>query len=329
MAAFKTRKAEMLLRLFDEDRENAEMKNATLEALKDDAFLLSVVSLSESEKEEALERVVYKKLFGDDPSSQIAEKTDDAKDAESTVEPAKDMLSESNDVANPAKSDAMVKPELSYRDQAAKTPPPPEEPVLTLYQKRRQIRLDAMKESLGPEGWHRMLEANKKTLEASLKADKIMDERNRLLPMMPGGLINQYSTFAPATWDCQNLWSAENGAQIKKLEEKLHVELKSTFEPDLYFRIWPEPADWVAFGKDPVKGKEILANAEKFVEFWIWNFLSWVHVTDIVPLLTCLDWFLVGDNFPRYKEYLKRAVIPKPQTAMEAREVFQGQAGKS
>ncbi|KAG4029102.1 hypothetical protein MFRU_017g00390 [Monilinia fructicola] len=367
MIPYQSRKGEMLMKLFDEGRENAEYRNALNEVANDEV----VASLPEPEKLKALECAIYKKLFDDFADMKLSQSTetkDDAKDATSTVKPKQKEVLQSNkgtgttipesSVVDKNKKEVLqsnkgtgttipessvvdknkntlvdslpseassVKTNLSYADQAAKVPPPPKAPELTFMQKRyRAINADA-KKRMGEAAWNRLQVEGRQAQEAAFKLDDIMDRRRRLLPMMPGGIINQYSSFAPANWNCENIWSAEDGKQIQKAEEKLKVHLKSIFEKDLCFRVWPEPSDWDAFEKDQVKGLALLARAEKFVEFWIWDYISRIHYADKVPLITCLGWFLLGDDCPRYREFIKKSVNPKPMNSLEATKFFQAQ----
>ncbi|KAF7949232.1 hypothetical protein EAE96_008399 [Botrytis aclada] len=302
MAHYNSRRSEMLERLFDEDRLNTEYKNAFENAKNERAIAL----LPEQEKLQAIELAVYEKLFG----ATSADKKDVAQDAKSATEPKKEEASESNDgkstgeSATPTAEKEKDTPEprdlgesntvkvvagISYRDQAAKTPRPPEEIQLSDREKWVKARREAMKAKMGPAAWHRIQEANKKILEASMRSDAFLDRRNRLLPMRPGGTIHQYSTYAPPTWECKNYWSAENGAQMKEVEQKLNVKVMFIFERDHLFRLWPEPADEDAFEKDTVRGMQLLARCEKFMDFWVWIFVSTGHGTDRVPLTTCLE----------------------------------------
>ncbi|TEY71268.1 hypothetical protein BOTCAL_0097g00130 [Botryotinia calthae] len=229
-------------RLFEEGRANNEYRSAFEHA----AYTL----LREEGKMEAIERTVYKKLFGDDPK----DKEDDAKNAKSTPAPKKRKVAESNDgksaetsvtttitkeedtqdVEDLIESDiTKVVASISYRDQAAKTPPPPEEKQLTDRVKRIMANQEALKEKMGPEAFYKILEAIKNNEEIAARRDAILDKRNKLLPMRPGGRIQQFSTYAPPTPECENYWFAEDGAQIKKVEQRLNVSVSIKRLPDL------------------------------------------------------------------------------------------------
>ncbi|KAF7897069.1 hypothetical protein EAF00_005297 [Botryotinia globosa] len=294
----------------------------------------AIALLPEQERLQAIERVVYKKLFGQTSTHE----KDDARDAKSAAEPKKEEVSESNDgkttetsvnptvqkgkdireARGPTESNTTkVVAGISYRDQAAKTTPPPEEIQLTDRQKRIMVRHEAFKAKMGPAAWHRMEEAYKNN-------SSIRDE---LLPMRPGGEIQQFSTYAPPTWDCKNYWSAEDGAQIRKVEQKLNFRIRRVFLKARVFRVWPEPADWDAFEKDPAKGLELLDRCEKFVEFWTWIFIGTGHVTDRVPMTTCLEWFLLGEASPEYKEFTRLGSATKPMKDAEAIEAFKKYIG--
>lgn len=212
---------------------------------------------------------------------------------------------------------------ISDGDQAAKTPPPPEESQLTERQKWVQARHEAYKAKFNPIAWNKMEEAYKKNLPIITARDAMLDKRYiELLPMRPGGKIQQFSTYAPPTFECECYWSAEDGAQIKKVEQKLNVKVMFVFERSHLFRLWPDPADWDAFEKDPVEGMALLARCEKFMEFWVWVFVSTGRATHRVPLTTCLEWFLLGEVSPEYKEYTRLAFATKPMTDVEAMEAF-------
>ncbi|TGO67312.1 hypothetical protein BELL_0901g00040 [Botrytis elliptica] len=325
----------MLNRLYEEGRSDKEYRTE----FDDVRYERAIARLPQQERLEAIERIVYKRLFGETST----DKEDDAKNAKSAAEPKKEEAFESNDgrtseksvtptvekekdtreAKDPAESNtAKVVAGISYRDQAAKTPPP-EESKLTERQKWVNARHEAYKARYNPIAWHRMEENYKKNLPIITKRDAILDKRYiELLPMRPGGKIQQFSTYAPPTWDCKNYWSAEDGAQIKKVEQKLNVRVKSVFLKGHVFRLWPEPADWDAFEKDPAKGLELLARCEKFVEFWTWIFIGTGHVTDRVPLTTCLEWFLLGEVSPKYYEFTKLPSTSKPMTPEEASEAF-------
>ncbi|KAA8568847.1 hypothetical protein EYC84_007827 [Monilinia fructicola] len=243
----------MLEKLFDQGRENAEYRNASNEVANDEV----VTSLAELEKLKVLECAIYKKLFGDD---RTGTETSDS----SVVDKNNNTLVDSH----PSEASSLVKTNISYADQAAKEPPPPKAPELTFMQKRHLAITADAKKRMGEAAWNRLLVEGRQAQEAAFKLDDIMDRRRRLLPMMPGGIIHQYSSFAPANWNCENIWSAEDGKQIKKAEEKTQ---------------------------------------------------------DKVPLTTCLGWFLLGDDCPRYREFIKKSINPKPKNSVEATKFFQAQ----
>ncbi|TGO45961.1 hypothetical protein BCON_0353g00050 [Botryotinia convoluta] len=295
----------MLDRLYEEGRSNMVYRYAFKDATNDEAIAL----LPEQEKLQAIERAVYKKLFGETST----DKKDDAKNAKSAAEPKKKEASASNDGKTTEKSDTptvekekdtreardpaesnttKVVAGISYRDQAAKTPPP-EESQLTDRQKRILARHEAFKAKMGPAAWHRMEEAHIKNLPIITKRDAMLDKRNKLLPMRPG-----------------------------EVEQKLNLRVMFVFERSHLFRLWPEPADWDAFEKDPVEGMELLARCEKFIEFWVWVFVFTGRATHRVPLPTCFEWFLLGEVSPEYKGFTRLVSAPKPMTDIEATEAF-------
>ncbi|KAF7901636.1 uncharacterized protein EAF01_006935 [Botrytis porri] len=278
MANYTSRRPEMLDRLYEEGRSNMVYRYAFKDAQNSEAIAL----LPEQEKLQAIERAVYKKLFGGD----LTDKKDTTKNANFMAEPKKNDVSQSNHRQNPGKSATPVAKKkndtqeargpvdsnttkvvagISHRDQAAKTPPP-DESQLTDRQKRVLI--------LAVE---------------TARRDAILDKRNRLLPMRPGGIIEQFSTYAQATSDCEYCWFAEDGAQMKEVERKLDVKVMFVFEKSHRFRLWPEPADWDAFEKDHAEGMELLARCEIYMEFWVWIFTSTGRVTDRIPLTSCLE----------------------------------------
>ncbi|KAF7937166.1 uncharacterized protein EAE98_001480 [Botrytis deweyae] len=256
MAKYISRQPEMLNRLYEEGRSNKEYRTEFDEV----RYERAIARLPQQERLEAIERIVYKRLFGETST----DKEDDAKNAKSAAEPKKEEASESNDGRTSEKS---VVAGISYRDQAAKTPPP-EESKLTERQKWVNARHEAYKARYNPIAWHRMEENYKKNLPIITKRDAILDKRYiELLPMRPGGKIHQFSIYAPPTWNCKNYWSVENNVQIKK----------------------PELVDWDIFEKDSVKGLELFIRYKKFVEFWIWIFIGIGYVTDRVLLIICLE----------------------------------------
>ncbi|THV45790.1 hypothetical protein BGAL_0450g00060 [Botrytis galanthina] len=328
----------MLDKLYEEGRSNMVYRYAFKDATNDEAIAL----LPEQEKLQVIERAVYKKLFGDDPR----DKKDTTENAKSTAGPKENEASESDNGKNSTKSITTTvgkendTPEvrnsidsnitkvvagISDRDQAAKTPP--EESQLTDRQKRVLAKREALKARIGPAAWHRMQEANKILAEETARRDAILDKRNRLLKMRPGGTIQQFSTYAPPTSECEFYWLAEEGAQMKEVEQKLNVKIKFVFERSHLFRLWPDPADWDAFEKDPVEGMRLLARCEKFMEFWIWVFVSTVGATHRVPLTTCLEWFLLGEASPEYMEFTRLGSATKPMKDVEAIEAFKKDIG--
>ncbi|KAF5873414.1 uncharacterized protein Bfra_004874 [Botrytis fragariae] len=322
MANYNSRQPEMLNRLYEEGRSNMVYRYAFKDAQNDETIAL----LPEQEKLQAIERTVYKKLFGDDPT----DKRDATKNAKFTAEPKKNDVSVSNDGKNTEKS-ATTTVEKKNDTQEARDPvdsnttkvvdgrsssknsPSPEEKQLTDREKRILPRHEALKAKMGPAAWHRMEEAHKKNLPIAAKREAMYSKQNKLLPMRPG---------ASPTWECKNYWSAEDGAQIIKVEHKLNVRVKSDIQNLNLFRLWPEPADLDTFEKDPINGLELLARCEKFVEFWAWVFTSTSRVTHRVPLTTCLEWFLLGEFSPEYKEFTRLASATKPMTDVEAIEAF-------
>ncbi|TGO56371.1 hypothetical protein BOTNAR_0224g00030 [Botryotinia narcissicola] len=324
----------MLDRLYEEGRSNMVCRYAFKDATDDEAIAL----LPEREKLQAIELVIYKKLFGDDPTDE----QDDIEDAKFTAEPKKNDLSVSNDGRNTGiaaiptakrKNDTQeagdpvdynttnVVAGISHKDQAAKTPPP-EESQLMDRQKRVLARHEAFKAKMGPAAWHRMEEAHKKNLPIITQRDAMLDKRDELLPMRPGGTIQQFSTYAPPTFECECCWLAEKGAKMKEVEQQLNIKIMFVFERSHLFRLWPDPADWNTFEKDPVEGIRLLARCEKFMELWIWVFVSTGDATHRVPLTTCLEWFLLGEASPEYKEFTRLGSATKPMKDFEAIEAF-------
>ncbi|KAB8296784.1 hypothetical protein EYC80_002201 [Monilinia laxa] len=248
----------MLENLYDQDRNNDEYKNALDEVENDEVF----ASLPKLEKPKALECAIYKKLFTKISDSSVVDKKNNILDS------------------HPSEAASLVEPNISHADQAAKEAPRPEVQELTFMQRRHLALNEAARKRMGDAAWQRCQEHAREALQVSLALDDLEFHRNRLLPMMPGGKINQYSSFAPADWTCKNLWSADDGNQMKAAEERLKVHSKSEFEEDSCFRVWPEPSDWDAFEKDQVKGLATLARAENFVEFWIWDYVPQVPFKD-------------------------------------------------
>lgn len=223
------------------------------------------------------------------PKENEASESDDGKNSTKSVTPTVGKENDTPEVRNSVDSNiAKVVAGISDRDQAAKTPPP-EESQLTDRQKRVLARHEAFKAKLGPAAWHRMEEAHKKNLPTITQRDAMLDKRDELLPMRPGSIIQQFSTYAPPTSECECYWLAKEGAQVKEVEQKLNVKIRFVFERSHLFRLWPDPADWDAFEKDPVEGMRLLARCEKFMEFWIWVFVSTDGATHRVPLATCLE----------------------------------------
>ncbi|TGO07204.1 hypothetical protein BTUL_0311g00030 [Botrytis tulipae] len=333
MANYNSRRPEMLDKLYEEGRSNMVYRYAFKDATNDEAIAL----LPEREKLQAIERVIYKKLFGDDPTDE----KDDTGNAKFTAEPKKHDVSVSNDGRNTGNAATPTTKEnndtqeardpvvagISHRDQAAIIPPPPEESQLTDRQKRVLARHEAFKAKMGPAAWHRMEEAHKKNLPIITQRDAMLDKRDELLPMRPGGIIQQFSTYAPPTSECECYWLAEEGAQIKEVEQKLNIKIMFAFERSHLFRLWPGPADWDAFEKDPVEGMRLLARCEKFMEFWIWVFVSTGGATHRVPLTTCLEWFLLGEASPEYKEFTRLGSVTKSMKDVEAIEAFKKDIG--
>ncbi|KAF7948584.1 uncharacterized protein EAE97_003995 [Botrytis byssoidea] len=312
-------------------------------AFKDATNNEAIALLPEREKLQAIERVIYKKLFGDDPTDE----QDDTEDAKFTAEPKKNDVSVSNDGRNTGnaatptakrKNDTQeagdpvdynttnVVAGISHKDQAAKTPPP-EESQLTNRQKRILAKREALRSRISPTAWHRMQEANKILAKETARRDAISDKRNELLKMRPGGTIQQFSTYAPPTSECECYWLAEEGAQMKEVEQKLNIKIMFVFERSHLFRLWSDPADWDAFEKDPVEGMRLLARCEKFMEFWIWVFVSTGGATHRVSLTTCLEWFLLGEASPEYKEFTRLGSATKPIKDVEAIEAFKKDVG--
>ncbi|KAF7949237.1 hypothetical protein EAE96_008404 [Botrytis aclada] len=313
MTTYKSRRAEMLERLFVEGRENAGYSSALKEAQKEASNFEMIATFPELEKLKAIESVIYKKLFGDDPSNMKTSLTDET--AEETLEletlphPAGENKRKIFGTAS-TEGNTLIQPNLSHADQAAKPAAPAEVKPLNRLEEI-QNRLGAkLKEEMGAAAWERGKLIAKK--QAALEKDRLdrIKYQSKLIPRKPGGRIHQYTSFAPATDDCRTSCSAEDGSQIKSAQNSLNVHFQSVFEEDVEFRLWPEPADWKAFEKNPQEGREILAKAEKFLNFWIWNFSSRTHATDRVSLTTCLDWFLKGEESPEYKRYIKLSVTP-------------------
>ncbi|TGO20702.1 hypothetical protein BPAE_0273g00100 [Botrytis paeoniae] len=257
MANYNSRRPEMLDKLYEEGRSNMVYRYTFKDAQNDEAIAL----LPEQEKLQAIERAVYKKLFGDDPT----DKKYAAKNPKSTAEPKKNEASKSNNNKNAGRyvpptvgkgSDTQearypvdsnttkVVSGVSHRDQAAKSPPP-EEKQFKDRQKQILARHEEFKAKMGPAAWNRMQEVNKKLRDAML------DKRDELLPMRPGGRIQKFSTYAPPTSECEYHWFAEDSAQMKKVEQKLNVKVMYVFERSYLFRLWPEPADWDVFERIP------------------------------------------------------------------------------
>ncbi|KAF7881169.1 uncharacterized protein EAF02_007060 [Botrytis sinoallii] len=266
MSNYNSRQPEMLNRLYEEGKSNMLYRYAFKDATNDQAIAL----LPEQEKLQAIERAVYKKLFDDDPT----DKKGASENPKSTADPKENEASESNDGGNTRKSapptvgkssdtqearypvdynTTKAVAGISGGDQAAKTRPPPEESQLTERQKWVQARHEAYKAKFNPIAWNKMEEAYKKNLPIITERDAMLDKRDELLPMRPGGMIQQFSTYAPPISECECYWSAEDGAQIKKVEQKLNVKVMFVFERSHLFRLWPDPADWDAFEKDPVE----------------------------------------------------------------------------
>lgn len=215
----------------------------------------------------------------------------------------------------------------TYAAQAAKEAPPPEPEVLNPL-RVRQLRLAKERlEKLGAAEIHRRSLIAAKAFAIDEKKRAISNYQDGLLPCKPGSRLEQYTTFAPATYFCKNLWSAENGRHIKDIEKALNVHIQSVFEPNVEFRLWVEPANWKAFEKEPEKGRAILARAEKFMEFWVWEFASRAYATDKTPLSTCLAWFLTGEKHPRYQKFLEDSKLnPKPELITQTEKYFNARA---
>ncbi|KAF5873408.1 uncharacterized protein Bfra_004868 [Botrytis fragariae] len=331
MITYKSRRAEMLERLFVEERENAEYSRALKEAQKEASNFEVVASLPKLEKLKAIESAVYKKLFGDDPSDMKTSLTDEAEEEilelETLPPPASEKKTNIVDAAS-AEGNAFVESNLSHANQASKPAAPAEVRPLSRLEEIQMRVGTKLKEEMGAAAWQRRKLINAKDVAYEKDRLERINYQAKLIPRKPGGKIHQYTSFAPATYDCRTYWSAEHGSQIRAAQTALHVRFQSVFEKDVEFRLWPEPADWKAFEKNPQKGREILARAEKFLDFWIWDFLSQTHATDRVPLITCLDWFLKGDKSPKYKRYVKLCVTPKPENAVAAKALFQAHTTK-
>ncbi|TGO59676.1 hypothetical protein BCON_0042g00440 [Botryotinia convoluta] len=157
---------------------------------------------------------------------------------------------------------ALVQPNLSYASQAAKPAAPAEVKPLNRLDEIQKRLCAKLKEEMGAAAWQRRKLINEK--DAAFEKNRLdrIKYQSKLIPRKPGGRIHQYTSFAPATHD-----SAQTA-------------LNSVFEKDVEFRLWPEPADWKAFEKNPQKGREILARAKFFLDFWIWDFLSRTHAID-------------------------------------------------
>lgn len=223
---------------------------------------------------------------------------------------------------------AFVQPNLSYAKQASKPAAPAEVKPLSRLEEIQMRVGTKLKEEMGAAAWQRLRLINAKDVASEKERLERINYQAKLIPRRPGGRIHQYTSFAPATHDCRAYWSAEHGSQIQAAQNALRVRFQSVFERDVEFRLWPEPADWKAFEKNPQKGREILARAEKFLDFWICDFLSRSHATDRVPLVTCLDWFLKGDKSPEYKRHAKLSVTPKPENAVAAQALFKAHTTK-
>ncbi|TGO17340.1 hypothetical protein BTUL_0018g00070 [Botrytis tulipae] len=339
MTTYKSRRAEMLERLFVEERESAEYSRALKEARKEASNFEVVASLPKLEKLKAIESAVYKKLLnhttfneiGDDPSNVKASSTDEAEEEilelETLPPPASEMKTDIVDTAS-TEGTAFVQPNLSYAKQASKPAAPAEVKPLSRLEEIQMRVGTKLKEEMGAAAWQRLRLINAKDVAYEKERMERINYQAKLIPRRPGGRIHQYTAFAPATHDCRAYWSAEHGAQIQAAQSALNVRFQSVFEKDVEFRLWPEPADWKAFEKDPQKGREILARAEKFLDFWIWDFLSRSHATDRFPLITCLDWFLKGDKSPEYKRYVKLSVTPKPENVVAAQALFKSHTTK-
>ncbi|KAF7948589.1 uncharacterized protein EAE97_004000 [Botrytis byssoidea] len=297
MTTYKSKRAEMLERLFVEERENAEYSHALKETEKEASNFEVIMMLPKLEKLKAIESAVYKKLFGDDPSNMKTSLTDEAEEEivqfETLPLPASKRKRKMVDTAS-NDGTGFAQPNLGSANQASKPAAPAEVKLLS------------------------RLEEN----STASRMERI-NYQAKLIPRKPGGKIHQYTSFAPATYDCRTYWSAEHGSQIQAAQTALNVHFQTEYKDDVEFRLWPEPADWKAFETDLQKGREILARAEKFLDFWIWEFLSRITAEDRVPLTPCLDWFLGEDESPEYKRYVKLSVAPKPTNALAAKASFQ------
>ncbi|KAM0176286.1 hypothetical protein ACHAPF_004936 [Botrytis cinerea] len=283
----------MLDRLFEEGRLNNEYRSAFEHA----AYAL----LREEGMMEVIERTVYKKLFGEDPK----DKENDAKNAKSTLAPKKRNEKDIQEARDSIESDiTKLVASISYRDQAAKTPPPEEKPQFTERQKRVMVEQEIAKAKMGVVAWHRLREANEKNTAIAARHDAMLFKRDDLLPMRTGGSIQQFSTYAPPTRECENYWFAEDRAQIKMVEQRLNVSVKYISETWL-FRLWPVPADRDAFEKDRANGMQLLARCKEFLQFWVWVFIYTDPTRGRASLTTCLEWFLFGETSLEYKEFVR------------------------
>ncbi|THV44829.1 hypothetical protein BGAL_0571g00030 [Botrytis galanthina] len=326
MTTYKSRRAEMLERLFVEERENAEYSRALKETEKEASNFEVIMMLPKLEKLKAIESAVYKKLFGDDPSKMKTSLTDEAEgeilELETLRPPASKRKRSIVDVAS-TDGTALVQPNLGSANQAPKPAAPAEVKPLSRLEEIQMRVGTKLKEEMGAAAWQRLRLINAKDVASEKERLERINYQAKLIPRRPGGRIHQYTSFAPATHDCRAYWSAEHGSQIQAAQTALNVHFQTVYEDDVEFRLWPEPADWKAFETDPEKGREILARAEKFLDFWIWEFLSRTTATDRVPLITCLDWFLKEEESPEYKRYVKLSVAPKPVNALTAKASFQ------
>ncbi|KAK6605261.1 hypothetical protein H4I95_05067 [Botrytis cinerea] len=321
----------MLDRLFVEDRQSAEYSRALKEAQNEASRFEAVATLSKLEKLKAIESAVYQKLFGDDPSNMKTSSTDEAEEEilelETSPSPAGKTKKNVIDTASKERT-ALVQPNLSYASQASKPAAPPEVKPLDRWGEMQQRLGKKLMEEMGAAAWQRRKLINEKRAADEKKRLDRITYQLKLIPRKRGSKIHQYTSFAPATNDCRTYWSAQHGSQIQAAQIALNVRFQSVFEKDVEFRLWPEPADWKAFEKNPENGREILAKAEKFLDFWIWDFLSRSHATDRVPLSTCLAWFLKGEKSPEYKKFVKVSVTPKPENAVAANACFKAHAIK-
>lgn len=118
---------------------------------------------------------------------------------------------------------------------------------------------------------------------------------------------HSYNSDLPTTVSSYRKWTIKSGAAAKKeAEELLNVQFEMQFENGVKFHIWPELVKGKDLTDDSKEGKNMLARAHKFVQFWIWYYEGKdCSPGTKQPLRKCLEWFKNPNDGYHYNQYLK------------------------